>query len=104
MSATNRGAERRPHDFYATPPDITQQLTRWLHERELDDGGSVLDPAAGEGAILRVFEDGERVLHALELRDECFDALDFCDLTHIGDALLPRGVRRGVGPRSKSVV
>ncbi|MGL5328969.1 MAG: hypothetical protein ACRDD7_06850 [Peptostreptococcaceae bacterium] len=26
MSATNRGAERKPHDFYATPIDVVENL------------------------------------------------------------------------------
>ncbi len=49
MSATGRGAERREHDFYASPA--------WCVDRLLDrvslPPGRWLEPAVGDGAIVR---------------------------------------------------
>jgi hypothetical protein len=49
MSATNRGAERRPDDFYETP--------QWCVDRLLDrvslPTGHWLEPSCGAGAIIR---------------------------------------------------
>lgn len=98
MSSTNRGAVRRHNDYYPTPIEVTGLLGDWLSRNELGAGGSVLDPSAGEGAILRALEWVGRTLHALEIREECRASLAFCDVAHIGDALLPRGIRGGVGP------
>lgn len=49
MSATNRGAERVADDFYATPEWCTRAIVRALPEAF---AGVVLDPCAGDGAIL----------------------------------------------------
>jgi hypothetical protein len=56
VSATGRGAssgyERHPDDFYATPYWATRALLPMLYVAE---DAAVLDPFAGEGAILDVF-------------------------------------------------
>ncbi|MBU1431687.1 hypothetical protein KKF91_14175 [Myxococcota bacterium] len=52
MSATNRGAAREGFDFYATPPWAAEALLPYL-QRELASG-LVLEPSAGDGALLRV--------------------------------------------------
>lgn len=49
MSATNRGAERHAHDFYATPAWCVHRLV----ERVGAMVGPVLDPCCGDGALLR---------------------------------------------------
>lgn len=72
MSATNRGSERSPNDFYATP----HWCTRRLLEHWLPRATNILDPCAGEGDILRACGDampayGQKSLHAVELRPEC---------------------------------
>lgn len=85
MSATGRGGERRPHDFYETPPECTRALLRYAMTD--DDCGPVLDPCCGDGAILRVVK-------------ECWDAPVYgFDIdparngshVEIRDALSPRG-------------
>jgi hypothetical protein len=53
MSAsTTTTAERAPHDFYPTPPWCVRAILNFLPVV-----GPVLDPAAGDGAILRVVRD-----------------------------------------------
>lgn len=55
MSATNRGGDRQPDDFYATPAWCTRAILNHMECR--GDGlswGTVFDPCAGEGAILDV--------------------------------------------------
>jgi hypothetical protein len=47
MSATNRGAQRHPDDFYATPAWAVDLAIKLIPE-----GTSILEPAAGEGAIV----------------------------------------------------
>jgi hypothetical protein len=83
MSATNRGAERKPYDFYATPEATAHALIRWLEAQQLEIG-TVLDPAAGDGALLRQFD---CYLHAYEIRPECAEPLVRFARTTIGDAL-----------------
>jgi len=89
MSATNRGAVRTPHDFYATPRETARQLQRWLVQQQIRVG-TALDPSAGEGALLLDLGCGR---YAYEIREECRPALeDFCSRYTIGDALteIPR--------------
>ena len=49
MSATGRGVTRQKDDFYATPSWVTRAILP-----RLDNPRSILEPAAGEGAILNV--------------------------------------------------
>lgn len=51
MSATNRGAERAPNDFYETPEWLTRAILPHLPKP-----AGVLEPAAGRGAIARVVQ------------------------------------------------
>lgn len=53
MSATNRGREREANDNYPTPEWLTEAILL-----ELGDywGGPLLEPAAGEGAIVRILK------------------------------------------------
>lgn len=84
MSAANRGAARRPHDFYATPQAALLPLRSWLDEQAVRMS-EILDPSAGDGAILRMFF-GRR--YAIELREECRESLLKLDAgVTIGDAL-----------------
>jgi len=56
MSARNRRnkagevAARRPHEFYPTPPDALAALEPWIPD--LYRGGRVVEPAAGDGAVV----------------------------------------------------
>ncbi len=53
MTATNRSAARVPSDFYPTPDGASVPLMRWLvAQRMLRSGMTVIDPAAGAGALL----------------------------------------------------
>lgn len=79
MSSTNRGAERSPADFYATPEWCTRALLRWLgtapdltgQRRAVRAPSIVVDPCAGTGAILRVVQAAGHRVGAVELREEC---------------------------------
>lgn len=97
MSSTNRGAERHPHDFYATPADTTRALVRWLLRRgEFPE--RTLDPFAGDGAILRVLrEEGHcpTRLNAVEIRPEIEAPLrEATDNVTIGDWFAMQPERR----------
>lgn len=50
MSSTNRGAERQPDDFYETPAWCTHAILPHLN---IKPAGTILDPFAGAGAILK---------------------------------------------------
>jgi hypothetical protein len=52
VSATNRGGRRSPADFYATP----EWCVRRLLETVTLPGGAWLEPAAGDGAIVRAVQ------------------------------------------------
>lgn len=51
MSATNRSSVRRPYDLYETPEECTQSIIPYLGYPR-----SILEPAAGSGAIIRVLK------------------------------------------------
>lgn len=93
MSSTHRGAERKPQDFYATPPETTRALVRWLDDHQVRVG-TALDPSAGDGALLRgILERYHCGTYAYEICDERRAALaGFCSQVTIGDALteIPR--------------
>jgi hypothetical protein len=69
MSSTNRKAERREADFYATP--------HWTVHRLLEalplPGGVWFEPCAGEGDIIKAVnaKRDDVTWHAHELREEC---------------------------------
>jgi hypothetical protein len=50
LSAKNRGTKTRPFDFYPTPLDVVEKLLQNHKLRE----GTILEPCAGDGAIIRV--------------------------------------------------
>lgn len=88
MSATGRGRERAAFDDYPTPD--------WCVRRLLETGAvpatrPILDPCAGDGALLRAIREfyGEDApgMVAVELRDECRSALETIANTsaHIGN-------------------
>jgi len=101
MSATNRGATRHDHDFYATPPETTQALLRWLDRQQIRVD-SALDPAAGEGALLAELRPSVRAT-AYEIRNGCQARLAGLPTTDDGarvcmvDALTWPGADRGEG-------
>ncbi len=51
--------ERRPLDFYPTPPPVSVVVRRWLECRQDIQDLPWLDPAAGEGDLIRVVRDCE---------------------------------------------
>lgn len=73
MSSTNRGAERRPADYYPTPSWCTRRL---LEAIELP-GGTWFEPAAGQGHIISAVqrERSDVKWHAAELRECCSSRL-----------------------------
>lgn len=65
MSATNRGAVRRKDDAYATPPWCVRAILPYLPRV-----GTILEPCAGDGGIIRVLHKSgvaARRLHAVEI-------------------------------------
>lgn len=84
MSATNRGAERVPNDFYVTPGWCVRALGRAVPYMT-QAGLEYCDPAAGDGAILKELVGGTA---AVEIRDEMLQSLSrACDTALIADAL-----------------
>lgn len=59
MSSTNRGGQRHPDDFYATPAWCTRAI---LPHVLTSEARRVLDPACGEGAILDVVAGASRAM------------------------------------------
>jgi hypothetical protein len=53
FSANNVTGKRRASDFYETPYSMTEQL---LQVVDLSDMNTILEPAAGNGAIVRVLQ------------------------------------------------
>lgn len=49
MSATNRGLDRKPYDFYATPTYVVENLFKYLDLNEYGD--TILEAGAGNGNI-----------------------------------------------------
>jgi hypothetical protein len=56
MSSTNRGAVRKPQDFYETPEWLTEAIMPSLHRWFGYSCRRILEPASGNGAIVRVLE------------------------------------------------
>ena len=78
MSATNRGTERKPYDFYATPVNVVENL---LNNIDLNQyGDKVLEPSAGNGNICRVIKSyyPNKSVTALEIREEELESLTQC--------------------------
>ena len=69
FSAVNRG-QRKASDFYQTPGTITRHL---LNIEPFH--GSILEPAAGDGAIVRELSKKYSNIHANDIRDN--NELDF---------------------------
>lgn len=59
MSSTNRGAKRNDRDFYATPATAVQALLNMIDTELAHLGRFWLEPAVGDGAILRAVRDHE---------------------------------------------
>lgn len=73
MSATNRGAEREPHDNYPTPPWCVERLLRHVPI----PSGSWIDPCAGEGSIIKSVHAfrSDVTAYGMEIRPECYAPL-----------------------------
>ncbi len=83
MSATNRGTERKPYDFYATPIDCVENF---INNYGIDRiKGNILEPSAGNGNIIQALRRKkiQGTITALELRDEERD-----NLTQISDKVI----------------
>ena len=95
MSSTNRGAKRNESDFYATPAWCVQNLLKAVNL----PGGQWLEPAAGDGAIIRAVNRPDVKWDAWEIRSEEKTFLAPLADVHIGDftqALLPTSYRYAV--------
>jgi hypothetical protein len=85
MSSTARGGQRNESDFYPTPAWCVHRLL----ERLKLPGGYWLEPAAGDGAIIRAVNEKRNDIkwHAFEIREECKRYLDPLATTLIADYL-----------------
>ena len=70
MSATNRGSERKPYDFYATPPEVIENLLKHIDLNKY--GNRILEPSAGNGNFCKVIKQyyPNKHITALEIRNE----------------------------------
>lgn len=77
MSATNRGAERAPADYYPTPTWCTRRILERLGP-ELP-GGQWLEPGCGDGAIIRAVKAArpDVKITGVDLRTERSAALEY---------------------------
>ena len=74
MSATRRaGGARRDHDAYATPEWVARLVVPLVPELD-DPAAVVLDPAAGDGALLAGLGDVRAQRVGFEIRPEACDA------------------------------
>jgi len=92
LSATGRLLEREEHDFYATPSWCVDRLLE--HEAfNLSVFNTIVDPCAGDGAILRTLRAHrthlpKHTLAAFEIQARFKESLEsVADLVGIGDAL-----------------
>lgn len=87
MSATNRGTERKPHDFYATPIDC---IENFIDNYGGVISGDILEPSAGNGNVIKALRNkninGD--ITAIEIRNEEFDRLSEISDTVIIDDFL----------------
>ena len=86
MSSTHRGAVRQPDDYYATPAWCVESVLPRLRP---DRSMVVLDPAAGEGAILSAVlaYEGSFITKAIELNPERAKICQEVAHVRTGDAL-----------------
>jgi len=91
MSATNRSNVRIPQDFYTTPASAVHAILNRLPSALVSMDHRVLEPAAGDGAILRVLLDRGHQKHKLEAVESWRDRAKCCEElgvnTHCGDFL-----------------
>lgn len=75
MSATNRGTKRKEADFYTTPRNAIISLLE--NYRIADPNDLILEPSAGNGAIIKVLREYEYTnqIQAIEIREEEREAL-----------------------------
>lgn len=59
ISATNRGSDRKPSDFYATPIEVVENF---LHNYDLPSG-DILEPSAGNGNIVQAIKNMDKSRH-----------------------------------------
>lgn len=85
MSATNRGSERKPHDFYATPIDVVENF---INNYNGIIRGDILEPSAGNGNVIQALRNKNinGRITAVEIRDEEFNNLSkISDNVILGD-------------------
>jgi hypothetical protein len=91
MSATGRGRQREKEDYYTTPSWAVRRL---LEAWTPTPSGTLVEPAAGNGAIIRAMAAAPAAIaisrwRAFEIRDEERETLSALCPTVIGD-FLPR--------------
>lgn len=61
--------DRKPADFYPTPPDVTYSLRPHLLDI-LPEGSLVLEPACGDGAMAKALEECGYDVYGCDLRED----------------------------------
>lgn len=86
MSATNRcGTKRETHDFYPTPSWCVYRLVDHLPGLK-QRNTKILEPCAGDGAIIRALGARREMVTAVELREAARTQLEACaQRVHICD-------------------
>lgn len=85
MSATNRRRKKIANDDYPTPREVIENIATNLWLR-IPPSHLILDPFAGEGAILQVFKQRGHPVVGVEIQPKYEDALAaLCDEHIIGD-------------------
>lgn len=82
--------KRSPYDFYPTPKHCTESLMRTLDKYGISLGKRILEPCAGDGALIKALWRSEMEIqaydidesHLPQLRELCDDGSIFCYGTH----------------------
>lgn len=95
ISATNRGAERKPQDFYATPIDCVENF---INNYGGVISGKILEPSAGNGNIIQALRNKNinGNITAIELREE-----ELSNLNKIGDNVIITDFLNGLDHKEK---
>lgn len=80
--------EKKARQAFYTPPKLAKYV---VDLAEIADGHCILEPSAGDGALLRALPTGNLKCYAVEIDPESADKLPPCAWVHCGDFLLWEG-------------
>lgn len=93
IQLTGAGAQekRRELDFYPTPPEVTHSLMRFLFEKNILSGETVIwEPACGNGAMSNVLSQYAKNVISTDIRETGFGSggIDFLNESRQCDAII----------------